>query len=361
MSKIVIGACLGILLLPGIVSAASWTDTVKVKGDFRYRHEMIKTEGSDARNRERIRVRIGIEATPTDNVKLGFQLATGSDDPISRNLTLDGGFTAKPVWFDLAYVDLHTDKAPGLNFIAGKMKNPFQRPGGSQLIWDGDMNPEGGAMTYVHSSDRAKFFANVGGFWVDERSKDSDGYLFGSQAGVELQASDKVSITGGFSYFDYGNIQGYAPVYDDDSFGNTLDEAGHFMYDYNLVEVFGELGLKAGKTPVSVFMQYVKNVADSVVDNQGWMVGGEVGKLKDRGSWTVSYKYLDLEADAVFATYPDSDFVGGGTNGKGSIFGLGVQVAKAWTAGMTYFLNETSTIVDTPTYHRMQLDMAFKF
>ena len=85
MKKVIIWVGLVIMMLPGIVGAADWTEKIKVKGDLRYRHEMIKIEDEDARNRHRIRARIGVEANPTDNIKLGFQLATGSDDPISRN------------------------------------------------------------------------------------------------------------------------------------------------------------------------------------------------------------------------------------------------------------------------------------
>ena len=48
MKRMVILVVLGIMLLPGIVGAADWTEIVKVKGDLRYRHEMIKIEGNDA-------------------------------------------------------------------------------------------------------------------------------------------------------------------------------------------------------------------------------------------------------------------------------------------------------------------------
>ncbi|MBN2317869.1 MAG: putative porin [Acidobacteria bacterium] len=362
MKKGIIWVGLVIMLLPGIVGAADWTEKVKVKGDLRYRHEMIKVEGNDARNRHRIRARIGIEANPADSIKLGFQLASGSDDPVSRNQTLGDTFTAKGIWLDLAYVDLHTDQAPGLNIIAGKMKNPFHKVGSSELIWDSDFNPEGGVLKYVTSNDRAEFFANVGGFWVEERGSDCDTWLFGGQAGVDIAfAEDKGNIGGGFSYYGYGNIKGYGTFYDDDSFGNTLDEGDNYMYDYQIIEFFAELGFKVEDFPLQFFFDYVKNVAENVEEDQGWLVGGKFGKTKDPGSIAFRYIYREIEADAVFATFNDSDFNGGGTDCKGSEFGFDVQVAKAWTASMTYFLNERSANYDTPNFNRLQLDAAFKF
>jgi len=45
-------------ILGGTTSwAANWWETIKVKGDFRYRHEMIDKESKNQRNRQRIRAR----------------------------------------------------------------------------------------------------------------------------------------------------------------------------------------------------------------------------------------------------------------------------------------------------------------
>ncbi|MBN2241637.1 MAG: putative porin [Acidobacteria bacterium] len=361
MKKVIIGVCLVFLLLPGIVGAADWWEVVKIKGDLRYRHETIKVEDQDARNRHRIRARIGVEAKPTDNIKLGFQLASGSDDPISTNQSLDSGFSTKDIRLDLAYLDLHSDKAPGLNIVAGKIKNPFHMPGGTELIWDGDLNPEGAALTYAVSNDSVEFFTNVGGFWVEERSSDCDTWLFGGQAGVDIKISDNANMVGGFSYYHYGNLRGYDPIFDDeDSFGNTLGEDG-YLYDYKIMELFAELGFKAGDIPLSFFFDYVRNVAENVKWDTGWLVGATVGKTKDPGSWAFRYNYRVIEADAVLGIFTDSDFIGGGTDGRGSEFGFDVQVAKAWTASMSYFLNERDSEYDTPNYNRVQLDVAFKF
>ena len=362
MKKAAVLAGLGIMMLPGILSAAEWYEKVKVKGDLRYRHEMIKVEGSEARNRHRIRARIGVEAVPTDNVKLVFQLASGSDDPVSRNQTLDGAFVSKDIRIDMAYVDLHTGKAPGLNILAGKLKNPFHIPGSSELVWDPDLNPEGGALKYKISGENIDFFTNIGGFWVEERSSSPDTWLFGGQAGVDISfMNDKANLTGGFSYYGYGNVKGFGPFYEDDPFGNSVDEDGLYIYDYKLFELFGELGFRPGDFPVQFFFDYVKNVADNVAEDQGWLVGASVGETKDPGSWEIRYIYRDVEADAVFATFNDSDFNGGGTDNRGSEFGMDVQVAKAWTAGATYILNDQSASLDTPDFNRLQLDIAFKF
>ena len=68
-----------------------WTDTIAIKGDFRYRYERIDAEFSDARERNRVRARAEISAQPTDNLKLGIGIASGGDSPVSANQTLGGG------------------------------------------------------------------------------------------------------------------------------------------------------------------------------------------------------------------------------------------------------------------------------
>ena len=69
----------------------------------------------------------------------------------------------------------------------------------------------------------------------------------------------------------------------------VITEDGLYIYDYKLFELFGELGFRPGDFPVQFFFDYVKNVADNVAEDQGWLVGASVGETKDPGSWEVRY------------------------------------------------------------------------
>ena len=86
-------------------SEEDWSDRVKLDGDFRYRYESISAEGSQTRQRNRIRARTNIKAKVADRTEVGFGLATGGDDPVSTNQTLGGGGSSKSVVLNLAYVD----------------------------------------------------------------------------------------------------------------------------------------------------------------------------------------------------------------------------------------------------------------
>lgn len=126
---------------PIAAATPGWEDRIRLKGDFRYRHDTIDAEFADRnRHRQRIRARPAIEADVSDNLEVGFGLATGSDNPVSSNQTLGDGFSSKAINLDLAYFDWSTG-VDGLHVVGGKFKNPLQRAGGNGLIWDSDLRP----------------------------------------------------------------------------------------------------------------------------------------------------------------------------------------------------------------------------
>jgi hypothetical protein len=109
------------------VATDNWSDRIRLDGDFRYRYERIDPEGSDTRRRNRIRARVNVKADVSDDIEVGFGLATGGDDPVSTNQTLGGGGSSKDVSLNLAYADWEV--MDGLHLIGGKFKNPLYRAG----------------------------------------------------------------------------------------------------------------------------------------------------------------------------------------------------------------------------------------
>ena len=74
-----------------------------------------------------------------------------------------------------------------------------------------------------------------------------------------------------------------------------------------------------------------------------------------------------LEADAVLGLLSDSDFAGGGTDGKGHILTGAYGINKQWSLGLTSFLNNEAgekNLADQGgalSYDRIQLDTKFKY
>jgi hypothetical protein len=341
-----------------------WLKSIKISGDLRYRYEMIDEEDSDNRNRNRIRARLGFTAKVNDETEVGLRLATaepvssGHGDPVSTNMTLDDVFTKKDIWLDLAYFKW-SPKETGLSILGGKMENPFYRVGGNQLIYDSDLTPEGIAIQFVKSiSKQDELFANAGGFYINEVSDGADTSLWGAQSGIKHTFADKSTLIGGISYYSLGNIESSSPLIGTGFQGNS-NAGGLFVSDFDTAEIFGEYSFTIGQTPTAAFASYVNNTSASTSEDTGWLIGGKLGKCKDPGSWEFSYDYRDIEADALLGALNDSDFIGGGTNGKGHRFGLTYQLAKNVQGAATYFLDEKGN--DKHNYDRLQADLVFRF
>ncbi|MBN1507700.1 MAG: putative porin [Sedimentisphaerales bacterium] len=351
-----------------------WASKVGLYGDFRYRYEYIDDDSADdVRHRNRIRARIGLNAKVNDEWDLGFRLATseGSSggDPVSTNQTVDSSFSKKPFWLDLAYFNYHPSWLKGFNVTAGKISNPFYTIGKNQLIWDSDLTPEGGALTYALTfNDKTSINLAAGGFWVNEESAGSDTSLWGLQAYLKHQINKPTYILGGASWYDYGNLQGsegLATEWKGDPnafFGNTYTGSPRvFASDYDLVELFAEFGTEIAKLPVAVHGDWVKNTVASTGKDTGWLVGARINKVKAPGSWQFDYDYREIQADAVVGQFCDSDFVGGGTAGKGHRFSFTYQLTKNVAPALTYFASEYWGRKGNDDYGRLQADIVVKF
>jgi hypothetical protein len=330
--------------------ATGWAETVKWQGDFRYRYEDIE-DGNRERDRQRIRARAALVAQLPSDVEVGLGLATGGDDPVSTNQTLGGGGSTKDIRLDLAYFKW---KPNNFWLQGGKYKNPYYTPFKSQLVWDGDFRPEGIAAGW----DGDLFFINAS--YIHLESDSNTGYdeaSYGAQIGTRLGP-----FTVAAGYIDIPT-SGLPPLYDDDLFGNAADENGDYLYDYQLATLSADATFNLGSFPLGVYADFVQN-QDADDNDQGYIVGAKLGKAKKQGSWQVQYQYEELEADATFGLLTDSDFMGGGTDGKGHKIGGAYALADQWTLGLTYFDGDKcfdNIKCDKRDYQRLQLDTQFKY
>ncbi|UCE65808.1 MAG: putative porin [Candidatus Zixiibacteriota bacterium] len=363
MRKILAESLAYLILISTPVLAGNWWENIKLKGDLRYRHEMIDNEGSDARHRHRIRARLRIYGNANDYTNIGIQLATGSDNPVSTNRTLDDGFSTKSVNLDMAYLEISPKWEPNMKLTAGKFKNLFYKPGGSELLWDSDLNPEGGLADYTVNTRFYTFTLIGAGLWIEERSSDKDSWIAAGQAIFRYHIDEKkTDVAFGGSRFNYINAKGFEPFFDSaEPMGNTIDANGLYLSDYELLELFVEGNHKFDKIPVTAMFDYVTNTAGHSF-NIGWLMGIHVNKTEDPGSWAFRYIYREVEKDAVVGVFTDSDFRGGGTDAKGHEIGGSYQLANNSTLNLTYFINQIGLeLNDKEDFRRLQVDLQLKF
>ncbi|MBL4682709.1 MAG: putative porin [Pseudomonadales bacterium] len=338
-------------------------EAVKWKGDLSYRYEGIQVEGTDDRSRNRIRARIALQAKLKNNVEVGFRLASGGDNPVSTNQSLGDGGSSKDIKLDLAYFNWKTNHS--VNLIAGKFKNIWARPDNNELIWDSDYNPEGFALTYKHKN----LFLNSALNWLQSDSKKKNTrFSWGIQGGVNTQLAG-AKLKTGISYYNLSVKDRGVFIGDNDEFaGNSftcVDPTNlidcTYDNDYEVLEVLAEFKTELNGLPVIVFGDYLQNIAADNLDT-AWAAGIKLGKASGRGSWDLAYRYQSIEADSLLGLTTNSDFAGGGTDGKGHIFRGSFAINNQWKLRFTYFNNKRNgDLGQEEDYDRIQIDTRLSF
>lgn len=338
--------------------ASSWTERFKISGDVRPRFENIDDDlqASD-RNRNRIQARVAIEATLDDNWSAVLGMASGGTDPISTNQTFGGGGFTKDLRLDLAYVTYAGFANTALT--AGKYRNVFFKPGGQNLIFDGDYRPEGVAIAYETES----LFFNAGTMILesdDKFSSQDKETLWGLQIGYEFSLNDG-SLSLGTSYYD-ASVAGSKPFYLDIPYGNSVDATGALINDYQEWELFAEANITLAGKPLRLYADYVTNLDVSEFDT-GWALGMRYGSASGLGNWEVGYGYQDLEADSILGSLTDSDFAGGGTDNEGHILRAAYGLGDSTRLGLTYSISKygEARLGEKIDYNRLQLDIRMGF
>lgn len=339
MRKIMIeNAVFAVAVAIASMVSVSGFSAAKINGDFRYRREWVFREGAAQRNRERIRVRVNGIQPVSGNVDLVLGLASGDDDPTTRNQTLTDDFSLKPLRIDLACFQWHPLPVKGFLVTGGKMQMPFYVPGKQELVWDVDLNPEGLALSWSPSSSRIDGFLNTGYFWVEERKDAPDAMLLGIQAGFRYRFRGKAwSVRSGLGYYDYTQTKGTTPFWDASGSGNTLLNK-KYLFDYNELVLSGDLQARIGGIPVALFAEGVRNLAVSTRPG-GWLVALEFGKCDRPYALALRYNYRELSADGIVGKFCDSDFHNGGTDGRGHKWILEFQAGARSVLAVAYQVN----------------------
>jgi hypothetical protein len=364
-------------------AADVWSTTTTVNG--------LPTQTFNTQNnvdRARLRMRLGVVATVSDNVTAGLTLSTGSStsSPTSTNQTMGLGNATNPGFFnkdavvlDRAYIKY--DPLSWLSVSGGRIKNPFFS---TDLVWADDLNFEGIAMTVKPDlssvmSGMPNTFVTAGWFPLTSMvpNQTTKRSLMAFQAGADWQLGTRDNhVKLACSLYDYQGIEGVSqtdaaftagsPTYLASEYaagyrqhGNTLFRinapaqmavAGAPQPTWGLASSFRELNLTgtvdiAEFDPVHVLLtgDVVKNIGfnaaqiqartgSAIIDGNslGYMGKIQVGasKIQRRGDWNVSVAYRYLGSDAVLDAFTSSDFGLGGTNSKGTILGVNYGIEK---------------------------------
>ena len=400
------------------VSLPDWLDRTTVFGDVRYRHEGLyhqqHAKGSDAtaRNRERVRARLGVRVAFSDELSATIRGASGNNnDPISTNETLTNDFTRKNFNLDWAFLTFTPGKSFGLrpgvaSVNAGKFPNPIFRT--DEMVFDEDLSPEGLSQTFqlldgpIGALDQVKVHALEWTF--SEIANKQDGWMFGGQVNPSAHLGN-VQLEAGLGQYWWLNSDQIAQALSKNTtaftaagapvansgFNSTLantnllvtrtiqpptqrgvKKPAAFTAITGYQSGFNESNLTLAASipdvvqaqPLRFWVDYVYNWLAASDDAHGWTGGLRLGQTKNKGDWSIYGFYEHLGQEAAISAFTWSDYGNGGTNQQGPGVGVDYQLLGPLTVSarstFTNFINRPAG-TDNPTLTRFQLDALVKF
>ncbi|HIP18087.1 MAG TPA: hypothetical protein EYG78_01990 [Sulfurovum sp.] len=341
-------------------------DRVHFKGDLRLRYESIERDDKDNKYRNRYRLRLVAKIDLIEDLQFEVGMRSGFANPTSGNQTFLDDEPLSDYFFQslrfnilgLAY------KSDNSTYKVGRQPYMMYRPIKSQLVWDNDVSMNG--VNYQYKDDTKIITVGANQPTLEEAATDTadDVNLFLAQY-VHKSNLDFAKLNLGAGVYFYDGLKGNTTLFGS-SKGNTLDANGLYANDYHIVEGFGELQFKdVFGMPFKVAAGVVYNFAADD-NNFGYDLALQLGKAKNVGDWQVKYSYTDLEEDATYGAYSDSDNFGGGTAAKGHAIRAKYKAGKNLSLAGNFFFNELyeskSKIAGMePKYERVQLDMIYKF
>lgn len=282
------------------VSAAA--DPLTVYGDFRLRYEQNSSRGNvPSSSRGVLRGRLGATYRIDGMFELGARIATGDpDNPRTTDVTISDFGGDADVSLDQAFARF---RQGGLLVTGGKFPKPFDS---TELVWDGDVNPQGIAVRYDHRFGQ-DFSAQASTiyFAINEDVLTGDSTMQGVQAGISWRPATHWQLDARGGYYDYelGTLQPNAGAR---ARGNNVAPDGvSLSSDFDLLDVIGAVSYSGfgDRWPVRLVGNYVHNLGAAVPEDTGYGIEAFVGQLAGRGDVQLQLGYMQAETDAVLGLF----------------------------------------------------------
>ena len=368
-------------LLAPVPALAETEDPAKIRwsGDARLRlesdvdsHRADGSERSD-RDRLRLRARVAVDYRPTEALRFGLRLRTGSrDSHQSPHVTLED-FDGNPVGdsdlnVDKLFVQAKRDTEEGsLWGWAGRQSLPFWKQ--NELVWDDDVTPAGlaGGWTWNDAGDSGgKTTVQLGFLTPPVGMRDFAGRLASAQW---MRRSGPWTVALGLLALDA----------DPDSTDAVRLLRGNGLRDYQLwIAAFQYRASALGRS-VTLGLDLIHNgesyggassdplAADFGDEKDGWVVSSRWGGGNRSGDdWSVAWTYAHIEALAVDASYAQDDWMrwGSATETRSSDFSgheLRLTVALGRLGQLVTRYYDVESLSSVEDGRRLRLDWNIRF
>jgi hypothetical protein len=295
-----------------------WYERIRFGGDLRLRYEGFFQEALEARHRERFRLRIGISAPVTNEMTLGFRLASGDPaNATSPNQSFGDFLARKPLHIDQLFITYTPRFFGGLTLGAGKFGYPVSR---TQMVWDDDVNWEGTYQQLALGGGNVTARLVAVQSPIHEVAQDLRAMMFGGAAEIKVTREGRafqVSVAN-YRWTNAGHV---AVALDRGALRtqntNLLvrDGAGRvvgFQSDFNLVDFVAQATLNTGNReyPIVAVANVVSNRGAVTTEDTGLWLSGRFGRATTPGTLSFGYTFARIEQEAVLSAYSFSDIPG---------------------------------------------------
>ena len=255
-------------------------------------------------------------------------------------------FVKKDLWLDRAYINWHPENVPGLKMFGGRMAQPWTKVAESEVIWDGDINPEGIAAQYSRKFGDTNVFGSGGAFTVKDNVTgygpefNNDLRMYYAQLGANLFPGEDFKLTVGASVFHYYKDEFGVPSTSAKCRTRPHAERQQLDRSSSSTKASASSTFSACRCRCRCTGSMCRTRTQTVPDDNedtAYMLGfltrfWEIG---------VNYSYRDVERNAVVGAFTDSDFASGFTASKGSKLQLSYNITKNFQFLTTYFYTES--------------------
>ena len=349
-----------------MANAQKKADKLKLYGDVRFRTELdrdSKKKNGDMRadrDRFRFRFRFGFKYALNENVEFGGRIRSGNpDNAQSPHVTLGDEFNSKTLSIDKAYIKYTNN---GFYIWGGKNSMNMWEP--DEMLWDGDVNPEGiGLGNKFKLGDNAKLQLN-GGYFILKNNTITEGDVskqtFGKHNNAAFaQAKFCTKIGDNKLIIAPGMLQTYI----------------HGMtWDYQIFSGFAQFKTKMGLNLNIDFFKNLADLKDKVDPNYEDQTSGFAGTIGYSFSKKLSAKvsYAQIQKYAVIDMFAQDDWVrwGNANMTRSSNFGgfgmaIKYKLAKNFNTQLKFWnvegLVKPTGASDLETGTRIRWDINIKF
>jgi len=318
-----------------------------VAGDLRLRTQRDSSnDHAQDRHSGQVRGRLGITYAVNDVVSVGARMVTGDfNDPNSVDVQLSSFSNKFQTSLDLAYAKLDYGSA---QFYGGKIPQPFVR---TDLVWDGDVTPQGIGMNYkLPLAGGGAFKANALYYIIDEQAVGSESTMAGAQFVYETPALGAWKFDAAAAYYHY-SLGSLAGADAGDFRTNLRKPDGTYLSEFRLGDViagatytgFGE------RWPLRIVGDYVRNFGAATDADTGYGLDVLLGRASKVGDWRVGYGYAVAETDAVFSAF-SHDNTSLATNYRQHMLSADYVLFPSTTLSATWAHYKPDNAYDTPAF-----------